>query len=162
MAFQRTSSIPQVKAAVKTKFTTWLATSGVDPNNAGQIQVAYNWAVPNPERECVLIGDTAAPAEQRWHMLGGSLREETYDLAFEILVARPAGPSVSQQTVFERAFTILAVLETQLRAQDPLGLNGSTFESLRVEIATPDPKNMPTREQFVCSLACGLRVVARI
>lgn len=166
MPNQKTSSIPNVKAAIVNRggsgaFQTLLATAGEHPNG-GPIQVTYGDQGTGYEDECVVVGDTVAPADQRWRALGGAEREEVYDLAVDIIVVR----DTDQQTATERAFVVLGLLETGLRAAwsgtgTKFGL-ASSFKSITCEVATPHLNEAPLDGGYLAHIEWAVRVTARI
>ena len=126
MAQQRTSSIPQVKAALVAVFTGALANEGA---GGTPIQVAYGQP-RDQERECVIVGETVNVETQTWSALGALRREETYALHVIIDVR---ADHTTQQAATERGFDILASLENSLRADLRAGLTG-TFARLELEV----------------------------
>ena len=118
------------------RFETQLATSGPD---GGQIEVVYG-PVRNYDRESVGIGDVTSPAEQVWALLGNSSREERYAINTTIVAGDPRHQTPRAQ--IDRAFVILGVLETWLRANVDLGLSGS-FTHIRTQVASVNVQQFP-------------------
>lgn len=104
-----TSTVPAVKAALVTALAAASSLAGV--------QVTYGWP-PNPQREHLFIGGTT-DWEQEPGVFGGQGRAESYGLELTIVASKPGA---AQQTVTERAFVLLAAVETVLLAAPSLGL----------------------------------------
>lgn len=128
MAQQKTSSIPQVKAALVALFTSTLATASTDPVGT-PVRVFYGDPA-EATREHVIVGETFLPDQQSWSVLGQARRDEDYALAVWVETSEWK----TQQESTERAFALLALLETALRANLTLGLQ-TTFRSITVEVA---------------------------
>jgi hypothetical protein len=144
-----TSTFPAVKAALVAA----LATAETP------LQVSYGHpGTKYLEDEAIVVGDSD-DMDQEWGLLGARGRDEKYSIKLEILVFK-AYPS--QQEATERAFTILAAVETTLRSNINLGVAARRVEA---QIA---PRQLV--EFFIDNkgvgwgsiLRCDVRVKARI
>lgn len=108
-----TSTIPATKAALLTKFSAALPS------------VLVTWGVPRGEldAEVVIIGN-GANIMQLAAAVGQQKRDERY--VIDVLVSVVKGGLDSAQVASERAFAIVAKLETVIRPQTspPLGVAG--------------------------------------
>ncbi len=157
MTQQRTSSIPTVKGAIVDLFTTTLATAG---RTGGKVQVGYGEA-EQPEQERVEVGGTLPPTEQNWTALGNRRRDENY--ALHVLITVDAGDT-TQRAATERAFALLALLETALRADPTIGI-AAQFEHLLIEVDQPELAfEAPNgdHEGFTAQVGWAIKVTARI
>lgn len=97
-----TSTIPAFKAAL---FTALKARA-----NLANVQVTYGPPLPQPTREWIWLGDV--DGQQDAAAFGHFRREETFALTVLIGVTRGG---TAQQDATERAFTIAADIENELR-----------------------------------------------
>lgn len=143
------STLPSVKA----RLVTLLAG---DPGLSG-VQISYG--VPDPiEREAVYVGGTR-DHDQEWSALGARGRAEHYALELVISVWQPGA---DQQTVTERAFALLAVVEAILRGDPSLGLALTGVKSLVAEIRPSRLVEGPFDDGRVGELQGTIAVDARI
>jgi hypothetical protein len=110
-----TSTIPAFKAALQTQLQ---ARAGLDG-----VQVSYGYPGPLPEVEYIWLADVKG--HQDLAVMGNRTRSRDEDYTLTILIKSEISDisTAAQQTVVERAFTLMAELEDQLRT-DP-GVNGT-------------------------------------
>lgn len=97
-----TSTIPAFKAALLLALTNRAGLTGV--------QVTYGAPLPQPTREWIWLGDV--DGQQDAAAFGHSRREEEFGMTVLIGVTRGG---TDQQATSERAFTIAAEIENELR-----------------------------------------------
>lgn len=110
-----TSTFPAVKAAL---------VSTIDTATDADIQVNYGHPGKHLEDESVVVGDMD-DGDQAWASLGARSREEQYSIKVDFLILKAF---TTQQEATERAFDVLADVETALRANVTLGVAGKRVE----------------------------------
>ncbi len=100
-----TSTIPAFKAELATQLQALLPT----------VQVVYGGPWPMPELEWMWLADVEF--DQQWATLGKKSRDETFSMQVLVYVEQPGNVS-NQQAATERAYALMAVVETYLRG-DP-------------------------------------------
>lgn len=81
--------------------------------------VMVTWGVPRgtKDREWVLVGKVTG--DQSSAAIGRARREEVYTVEIQVTVVRP--DTISPQETAERAYTLVAAIETAIRTDETLG-----------------------------------------
>src|SRR5438128_122383 len=108
-----TSTIPAMKAALRTQLAGRVGLNGV--------QISYGYPGPVAETEYLWLADVKG--EQKAATIGTRARDERYTLTV-VVYAQNSDPRDSQ-TPTERAFALMAEIESQLRT-DPT-VNGTVL-----------------------------------
>jgi len=113
------------------------------------------------EREHVIVGDTGdEEASQEWAALGNRQREERYVIPITVHVWRPGDDA---REALERAMALTDTIAALLLAHPHLGFVGDdALAGSGVEMSQPLPSLGPDPEGYGCTVAIGVRVVARI
>lgn len=153
-----TSSVPAVLNAL-------VGASGAIRTALAPVQVEYGEPIQKA-REVVWVSGTP-DWDQQWAALGGRSREERYTLGLTI-IAQSDAAATDHQTIVERAFELLADVETAVRGDIDLSLAGtgsSQFRSLTAEMSPAsfelDWGGSNGTERF-CRIEAGITVTARI
>lgn len=123
------STIDLVKRTLVDKFTTALATSGLD---GGQVPVFYAWPGRNTPAECVYMGlfdehrVEIVEAEIPTMKAGRKYYDEIYRIPFTIWSMRPDLSPTQAETCEQRAFEILDPVRDVFADDPQLGL-GTTI-----------------------------------
>ena len=165
-----TSSIPTLKSALITRLN---ATTGI----SGSVGVSYGYPFPLTDvfakGENIYVGNTRpddptsgdspyAGGGQRSASLGALHREERYVLEVDVWVAQDGRES--QQTITERGFTIVGLVETSIRtwtATTPAAYDGAVRWCLVTRVVHEEwiSPNGDTRGVTVhIDLACSARI----
>lgn len=155
------STIPATWAAIHDSLTTLFAAE----IGAGTLSVHYG--EPRPEevtyREFIYISgvESWSQAWRNFPTTSPMAREETYALQIGVLVTNPpeAGDGQSFQITIERAFDLLAEVETTLRADQDFGVAGVKFSD---PVSDGSVQPFPIGDGLACLLTVSVGVTARI
>lgn len=151
----QTSTIPAVRAAVKTLAQGLALTWGTAPD-LQTVGVSIGEPPQGFAREAIIIGEVNdSDSDQKWSHLGFRTREEMYSLDVVIRVDVP-GLTVDQAQA--EAYRILAAFETAFRSAPNtnlgLGSSGVTY----VEISQPSDVLVMGDEGGQCAVKFAVRV----
>lgn len=156
-----TSTIPATWNAIHDSLSTVFAAA----ITAETLTVRYG--EPRPEqinhRETIFLGGVENWG-QTWRNFPTTAplsREETYDLQIGVLVANAATDDDGQdfQIAVERAFTLLATIETTLRSDQDFGVAGVKFSD---PVSDGSVQPFAIADGLACLLTVSVGVTARI